>query len=32
MKTGKICEIGSYDELMAGKGMLYELTTGRNGA
>jgi ABC-type multidrug transport system fused ATPase/permease subunit len=31
MKTGKIGEIGGYDELMAGKGMLYELTTGRNG-
>ena len=31
MKTGKIDEIGGYDELMAGKGMLYELTFGRNG-
>ena len=30
MKTGKIEEMGSYDELMAKKGLLYELTTGRN--
>lgn len=31
MKAGKIGEIGAYDELMAGKGMLYELSIGRNG-
>ena len=29
MKAGKIGEIAGYDELMAGKGLLYELATGR---
>jgi ABC-type multidrug transport system fused ATPase/permease subunit len=29
MKTGKIAELGSYDELMANKGMLYELVHGK---
>jgi len=29
MKTGKIEEMGSYNELMAKKGLLYELATGR---
>jgi ABC-type multidrug transport system fused ATPase/permease subunit len=29
MKSGKIKEMGSYDELMAKKGLLYELATGR---
>ncbi|MGD9238468.1 MAG: ABC transporter ATP-binding protein/permease [Desulfobacterales bacterium] len=29
MKSGKIEEMGSYDELMAKKGLLYELATGR---
>ncbi len=29
MKTGKIEEMGSYDELMARKGLLYELVTGK---
>lgn len=29
LKAGKIVEIGPYDELMAGKGMLYELATGK---
>lgn len=29
MKTGKIAELGSYDELMAKKGMLYELVHGK---
>jgi len=29
MKSGKIEEMGSYDELMANKGLLYELATGR---
>jgi ABC-type multidrug transport system fused ATPase/permease subunit len=30
MKSGKLEEIASYDELMARKGLLYELVTGRN--
>jgi ABC-type multidrug transport system fused ATPase/permease subunit len=29
MKTGKIVEIGAYDELMAKRGMLYELVHGK---
>ncbi len=29
MKTGKIAEMGTYDELMARKGMLYELVRGK---
>jgi ABC-type multidrug transport system fused ATPase/permease subunit len=29
MKAGKIAEIGPYDELMAQKGLLYELVTGK---
>ena len=29
MKSGKVEEIGPYDELMAEKGLLYELVTGR---
>jgi hypothetical protein len=29
MKSGKVAEIGHYDELMAKKGLLYELVTGR---
>jgi ABC-type multidrug transport system fused ATPase/permease subunit len=29
MKSGKIAEIGTYDELMAKKSLLYELVTGR---
>lgn len=29
MKTGKIAEMGTYDELMQKKGLLYELATGR---
>jgi len=29
MKAGKIVELGTYDELMAGKGMLYELVRGK---
>jgi ABC-type methionine transport system ATPase subunit len=29
MKSGKIGEMGSYEELMAKKGLLYELATGR---
>ena len=29
MKSGKVEEMGSYEELMAKKGMLYELATGR---
>jgi ABC-type multidrug transport system fused ATPase/permease subunit len=29
MKSGKVAEIGPYDELMAKKGLLYELVTGR---
>jgi len=29
MKSGKVAEIGSYDELMAKKGLLYELADGR---
>jgi len=30
MKAGKIVELGSYDELLAKKGMLYELVGGKN--
>jgi ABC-type multidrug transport system fused ATPase/permease subunit len=29
MKSGKIEEMGSYEELMAKKGLLYELVTGK---
>jgi ABC-type multidrug transport system fused ATPase/permease subunit len=29
MKTGKIVELGAYDELMAKRGMLYELIHGK---
>lgn len=29
MKFGKIKKIGSFEELMAEKGLLYELATGR---
>jgi hypothetical protein len=29
MKAGKIGEIGSYNELIAGKGLLYELEHGK---
>jgi ABC-type multidrug transport system fused ATPase/permease subunit len=29
MKTGKIIELGGYDELMAKKGVLYELVHGK---
>jgi ABC-type multidrug transport system fused ATPase/permease subunit len=29
MKSGKVEELGPYDELMAEKGLLYELVTGR---
>jgi hypothetical protein len=29
MKSGKIEEMGSYEELMTKKGLLYELVTGR---
>ena len=29
MKAGKIVELGTYDELMARKGMLYELVHGK---
>lgn len=29
MKSGKIEEMGSYEELMAKKGLLHELVTGR---
>jgi hypothetical protein len=29
MKAGKIGELGSYDELIAKKGMLYELEFGK---
>ncbi len=30
MKAGKLMEIGTYDDLMARKGVLYELVSGRN--
>jgi ABC-type multidrug transport system fused ATPase/permease subunit len=29
MKAGKVAELGSYDELMAKKGLLHELVAGR---
>jgi len=29
MKSGKVEEMGSYDELMAQKGLLYELVAGK---
>ena len=29
MKAGKLMEIGTYDKLMARKGVLYELVSGR---
>ena len=29
MKAGKVAELGSYDELMAQKGLLHELVTGK---
>jgi ABC-type multidrug transport system fused ATPase/permease subunit len=30
MKAGKVAEMGTYDELLAKKGVLYELVGGKN--